>query len=180
MSFARRFATIFLCSIAACGDSNTGGADMGTSRDMRGAADMAMADMTRFDMFMPDMFVLPTLDATGCATANVALSSFYTNIIQNRCAKSDCHVANKTPPNYSGGAAAFKTAVVNVSTGRLDVPNMKYIVPNDIDNSFILYKVTGQQKKVPSGGVQMPDDGPPYLTTTEQCTLINWVRSGAN
>jgi hypothetical protein len=180
MSGARIFATCCLLWIAACGNGSSGTTDLGSSHDMPSGDDMKLSDMSMGDMFMPDMFVPPTLDATGCATATVTLSSFYTNIINAKCATTSCHVTNGTPPNYAGGASAFKTAVVNVSTGRLQVPDLKYIVPSDLNNSFILYKVTGQQAKVPGGGVQMPQNGPPYLSAADQCTIINWVRSGAN
>jgi hypothetical protein len=173
MSRATEFAAVTLFCVAACGNTNTGTLDMSMSGDMV----MKPADMTLVDM----TFVPPTFDATGCATANVTLSGsmLYTNIIQPKCATTGCHVAGATPPNYAGGAAAFSQVVVNKSAFRSQLPSLQYIKPNDLNNSFILYKVAGQQGKIPEGGGQMPQNGPPFLSATEQCTLINWVRSGA-
>ena len=72
-------------------------------------------------------------------------------------------------------AATFKSNTVNVdSTGA----SMKRITPSNIDASYLLYKVHGQQANVPNGGGgQMPGMG---LSDAEKCTLINWVKSGAN
>jgi hypothetical protein len=83
-------------------------------------------------------------------------------------------------PAYDGGAATFRSHVVGVSANRSQLPSLMYIKPSDPDNSFLLYKITGQQDKIPVGGAQMPDVSPPMpLSTQDQCTLINWVRTGA-
>ena len=172
---------------AACGNQSTG-ADMSMNQnDLRMASDMAMLDMT---MPQPDMAMPPPtlMIPAGCVVPSspVTLASFYGTLINgtsgNRCANAtSCHVLNGQLPRFTPDMAGFRTNVVNVSAGRTQqAPNMMYIKPNDPDNSFILYKITGQQNKLLSApGVQMPYDGPPYLTPTEQCTLINWVRTGA-
>jgi hypothetical protein len=130
------------------------------------------------DLAMIDMAMVPTLTPlSGCAAAMVTTATVYSNIISSRCAKSNCHGGN-IGPNMSGGAAAFSAAVVNV-TARPQLTNFDEARPNDPNNSFILYKVTGQQSKVPFGGSRMPADGPPYLTAADQCLLYNWIQSGA-
>jgi hypothetical protein len=114
-----------------------------------------------------------TLTIGPCAAANVTSMQAYTAVIQPKCG---CHV------NGSGGltmnsAATFKANTVNVdSLGA----SMKLITPNSIDASYLLYKVHGQQANVPNGGGStMPLGGQP-LSDAEKCTLINWVKSGAN
>ena len=67
-----------------------------------------------------------------------------------------CHVTGFQLPNYGPDMTAFRTNVVNVSANRSQVPGLSYIKPNDVNNSFILYKVTGQQGMIPVGGAQMP------------------------
>ena len=54
-------------------------------------------------------------------------------------------------------AASFKAATVNVKATKAD---MNRITPGNIDASYILYKLHGQQGKVPGGGGgQMPLGG---------------------
>lgn len=173
MSRAISFAALALIGAAACGGDTTTTTDMGmTAHDMTTTQTM---DMT----VVPPTFDVPT-GCTPNTTTTLASSSLYTNIISPKCATTNCHVTGATPPNYSGGAATFSANVKNVSAGRPQNPTMQYIKPNDLNNSFILYKVTGQQGKVQFGGAQMPQNGPPYLSPTDQCTLISWVNSGAN
>lgn len=152
----------------ACGGDGGGGTDMSSSNK-----DMSTSGT-------PDMTVVPpTFDVpAGCNTATVTLATVYP-IISANCALSGCHVAGSTSPQMSPDMNTFKTNVVGVSSGR-SPSSLKYIAQNnDLNNSFLLYKITGQQAKAQFGGDQMP-----YmkaaLSATDQCTIINWVRSGAN
>jgi hypothetical protein len=174
-----------LLFVAACGNDSTG-TDMGP-RDLS-LGDMAMPrlDMApRIDMALPPPML--TIPSTCTIPASpVTLASFYGTIINgasgNKCANAaTCHVLNGQLPRFTPDMNGFRTSVVNVSAGRTEqAPNLMQIKPNDPDNSFLLYKITGQQNKLTLfPGVQMPYDGPPYLSPAEQCTLINWVRTGA-
>ena len=113
-----------------------------------------------------------TLTIGPCAAANVTSAQAYAAVIMPKCG---CHVGG------SGGltmnsAATFKANTVNIDA---TVASMKRITPSNIDASYLLYKVHGQQDNVPSGGGStMPQGG--QLTNPEKCTLINWVKSGAN
>lgn len=170
MSRATRYAALALIGAAACGN-NTSMMDMGTTTK----SDMTVTqnpDMT----FVPPTFTVPT---TCTPATGVTASSFYTTIIKANCAVAGCHVAGATPPNYDGSAATFVANVKNVSAGRAMVSSMQYIKPNDYNNSFLLYKIAGQQGKVPFGGDRMPQ-GRAALSDADQCTLISWVNSGAN
>lgn len=171
--------TLALLLAVACGGNGGSGMDMA-----KGASDMALPpDMT----FRPDMAVPPTLYIpTSCTTATVTAATLYTNIIGPKCATATCHQSS-TPPIMGTTATTFRTSMVNVSAGRAAHPNMMYAKANDPDNSFLLYKVVAdmvnttdaQQAKVQFGGSLMPS-GKGLLTATEQCSMINWVRSGAN
>ncbi len=125
----------------------------------------------------------PTLDIPSTCTAmtNVTVGSIYPNLVAPNCALSGCHVAGAQFPEYGPDANSFRSHVVNTapSVTRSNLPNLKIIAPGDPNNSFLLYKVTGQQSKFAAGGSQMPDNRP-ALSAADQCALINWVRSGAN
>ena len=151
-----------LLLVAACGKDNTTMDMTMTNKDM--APDMSVP---------PDMTIVPpTFDVpAGCATATVGLSSFYTNIISNTCAQANCHVSGGIPPLMGpGNMAMFKTNVIGVSAGRTP-SSLKLVATNDLNNSFLIYKITGQQTKVQSGGSQMPNNLA-ALTATQQCQIV--------
>ncbi len=121
----------------------------------------------------------PTLAVPGsCAQATVTLASFYSTLISPKCAIPSCHDGT-TAPNFAPDMTAFRNDTVGATAGRPLDPGLDYIKPNDVNESFVLYKITNQQAQIQSGGAAMPS-GQPLLSATDQCTLINWVRSGAN
>jgi len=54
---------------------------------------------------------------------------------------------------------------------------MKRITPGDVDASYVLYKLHGQQDKVPGGGGSLMPQGGPKLSDDKLCLMINWVKS---
>jgi hypothetical protein len=153
--------------------------DMATPPDMTVVPpDMTVvADMT---VVPPDMTVVPPTFTvpTSCAAATVNLITAYP-IINTNCAIVNCHRAGATLPVMGpNDSNLFRTNVVNFSAGRQPA-SLNYVTPNDLDNSFLAYKITGQQGKVRFGGAQMPNNLP-ALSANDQCTIINWIRSGAN
>lgn len=115
----------------------------------------------------------PSLTIGPCAAANVTSAQAYAAVIMPRCG---CHVGGSGGLTMSS-AATFKANTVNVDA---TMASMKRITPNNIDASYLLYKVHGQQGNVLNGGGgQMPLGGQ-ALTDAEKCSLINWVKSGAN
>ena len=71
-------------------------------------------------------------------------------------------------------AASFKAATVNVKATKAD---MNRITPGKIDESYILYKLHGQQAKVPGGGGSQMPLGGQQLSDDKLCLMINWVKS---
>lgn len=157
-----------LLFVAACGNNNPT-PDMPTTKMDMGPDMLVPPDMT----FVPPTFQVPG----GCAQTTVGLTSFYTNIISNTCSQVNCHRSGGIMP-FMGPAnmAMFKTNVIGVSAARMP-STLKYVTTNDLDNSFLVYKITGQQGKVQFGGSQMPNNLA-ALSATEQCQIINWVRTG--
>lgn len=155
--------------VAACGNNNPM-TDMPSSNKDMGPDMLTPPDMT----VVPPTFTVPG----SCATATVNLAAVYP-IINTNCATVNCHRAGATAPVMGpNDMNMFKTNVVGVTAGR-QPSTVNYVTASNLDNSFLVYKVTGQQGKVQFGGNQMPSNLPP-LSATDQCTIINWVRSGAN
>jgi len=113
-----------------------------------------------------------TLTIPNCMAANVTAATVFTNVMQPSCS---CHLMGVGGLTMSS-AANMKTNTVNV-----DATNaaMKHITPNNVDQSYLLYKVFAQQANVPGGGGGNMPLGGGMLTAAQQCQLINWVKSGA-
>ena len=81
---------------------------------------------------------------------------------------------------FAGGlampdAATMKMNLVGqASSGAL----MNRVTAGDIDKSYLLYKIYGQQFAVPGGGGgTMPTGG--MLSDSEICVFVDWVSGGA-
>ena len=95
-------------------------------------------------------------------------SEIQTNIFNQSCALSGCHVSGSVSPNLSGNSYSNifnKTS----STGK------DYIEPNDPSNSYLLQKVIGG-----SGirGSRMPLSSS-SLSQSQIDALIDWINDGA-
>ena len=55
---------------------------------------------------------------------------------------------------------------------------MKLVTANDIDKSYLIYKVLNQHSKV-IGGRGNPMPLGKSLSDAQKCLLINWINSGA-
>jgi hypothetical protein len=64
-------------------------------------------------------------------------------------------------------------AIVNVATG--EQPNLKYVVPGDSTNSYLLQKLLGSTG---ISGARMPLNGP-YLDAATTAQVAAWIAEGA-
>lgn len=153
--------------LAACGGgttpSNTTDMSTNTMRDMATGtpADMAMA---------PPMLTVPA----GCTPmmAGQTSSTLYSTIVMAKCSGQTCH-SNLTVPALKSAAD-----VLALKNKQSSTPSMPYVTPGNINNSYLLYKLTGEQLKVPSGsGGRMPEGSP--LPDSDICKFIQWVATGA-
>ena len=111
-----------------------------------------------------------TLEPVNCAPAMVGVDAAFAGAIMGNCG---CHGGGSGGLMFND-AASFKAATVNVKATKAD---MNRITPGKIDESYILYKLHGQQAKVPGGGgSQMPLSGQ-QLSDDKLCLMINWVKS---
>ena len=138
-------------------------AGCGGSQSMNSSPDLAPATVTE----------LPQ----GCQSG-VTGAMLYADVLGHNCAsRTACHGAAQ-PMEYSvTSAAALQTMWVNKPS--IEVPSMPYVTPNDVDHSYVMYKVMGQMGKVGGSGNRMPNGGP-YLTDAEVCELVSWIQGGAN
>ncbi len=103
----------------------------------------------------------------------VTLTQLQTQIFTPKC--SGCHNGVGTVPpgalNLTAGGS-YK-ALVNVATG--EQPTLKYVVPGDPTNSYLMQKLLG----TPSiSGVRMPEGGP-YLDAATTAMVAAWITAGA-
>jgi cysteine-rich repeat protein len=113
----------------------------------------------------------PELKPPNCAPADVDAMTAWATIVQPNCG---CHAMGSGGLTMNSAATLISNTVgVDASTAQ-----MKRITAGDIDQSYLLYKILGQQLSVPmGGGAQMPLGG--MLSDDQRCVLINWVKSGA-
>lgn len=139
----------------------------------------AAQDAFPSDATTGDAPVQPTLTPpASCAPDFVVTDIIYTAIIMPRCTTGGCHSPGAAPPIFTPGVDAFRRAVIGVPADRLQLPRLLEVAPRDPDNSLLLYKVLGQQDRVPAGGAREPRGAAP-LSLAEQCMLYNWVQLGA-
>lgn len=174
---AVRSLMLVLALTGACGGNQTtnNSSDMASSSHDQGtSSDLSMiSDLTS----PPRDMSPPELTGVSCATATVTANTVYSTVIMTSCAGMGCHVgtgATETPMYGTSGATLIAATVNKPSSA-----TMNYITANDLNHSYLLYKVYGQHLKVPMGsGGQMPEGGG-MLSDPNLCLLVNWVRSGA-
>lgn len=95
-------------------------------------------------------------------------SEIQTNIFNQSCAFSGCHVSGSVSPNLSGNSYSniFNKAS---STGK------DYIEPNDLANSYLLQKIIGSSG---INGSRMPLRAS-ALSQTQIDALSDWINDGA-
>ena len=95
-------------------------------------------------------------------------SEIQTNIFNQSCALSGCHVSGSVSPNLSG-VSYLNIVSKSSSTG------MDYIEPGDPDKSYLLLKVLGSNS---ISGSRMPLNSSP-LTDSKLQALTDWILDGA-
>lgn len=168
--------TLLLALSGACDSTQTSSTTLDMTASPGDLGTTSVRDMTTSPK--SDMTVVPPkLVVTNCTAATVTAATIYSTIIMNNCAGTGCHrgVNGNQPPVMGNSGTDLIAALV----GQPSSNTMNYITANDVDNSYLLYKVFGQQQKVPSGGGSQMPLGVDPLSTADMCTLVNWVRSGA-
>jgi hypothetical protein len=151
----------------ACGSSG----DVGTSTD---SARTCSADVT---------------PASDLASPVVTFETDVAPIFAKACAFSSCHGSHTVTANHgvflgaagADGMSAVKTSLESASHA---LPSMKYVVPGDVANSFVLHKLDGSlcgldaQCVGGSCGKSMPE-GNDLLPQASRDTVRRWIAQGA-
>jgi mono/diheme cytochrome c family protein len=140
------------------------------------------ADVANFSNGMWYLNILTPADPTGAIRGQITpamtaavptLTQLQTSIFTPKC--SGCHNGVGTVPpgvlNLTAGGT-YK-AVVNVATA--EQPTLKYVVPSDPANSYLVQKLMGAAS---ISGARMPLGGP-YLDNATLAQVAAWVAAGA-
>ena len=75
--------------------------------------------------------------------------------------------------NFSAGVDSY-ALLVNVPSRQR--PDLMLVAPGDPERSYIIHKLEGRPGIV---GLQMPRNGPPYLTAGQIQVIKRWIEIGA-
>lgn len=153
--------------------------DLRAGRDLRPQADLAPEpDLAQPDLLpQPDLSVPPMLTLPfACPPEKISAAGLWDRIVSKHCDGPVCHLRM----DASGGlnmadAAAMKAGLVGQPSETALMPR---VTARDVDNSYLLYKLLGEQLRVSGGGGDaMPKGG--MLDEASTCSFISWVRNGA-
>lgn len=114
----------------------------------------------------------------SCPTETVDADKLFTGVVQSTCATDGCHGANNSKIFSITSAAEMKSKWVGVNSQQASkLPRVK---GNDIDQSYIMYKLMSQQSKVQGQGGIMPLGAAMPLPDAQLCKFITWIKTGAN
>lgn len=151
--------------------------DLTSPTDQRGApADAAAPDLRpALDMAPPTVTGLPT----DCAAGGTA-AQLYTNVIQSKCATTNCHGATGSVHFSITAASDLKAKWVGKQADQTFATKMNLVTAGNLNQSYVLYKLVNQQEKASdSPGGQMPLGGT-ALGHDDLCRFISWIQGGAN
>jgi len=145
------------------------------------ASDTGPADTSTMDSAMMDsgaMDSAPTDSGGACdpptdgGAPGLSFTDSVYPIIETRCAP--CHTASS-----SGGLGMLdaESAWCNlVGAESVGNPGATRVVAGDFAASYLIEKIT---EDMPTAGLRMPRNGPPYLEDTDIMTIRTWIDDGA-
>lgn len=169
--------------LAACGGTTNPTTDLATPDLGAQAGDLATADLATpdlrpaADLATPDLAPPKLSGVPANCPAGVTAQALYTNVVQKSCALKTCHAGGGIHFSITS-AADLRTAWVNKNA---DQPStgFPYVTPGNLDRSYVVYKLLGQQDRVSdSGGAIMPAAG--RLSDSDICQFVSWIQAGAN
>ena len=97
-------------------------------------------------------------------------SGIVSGILAPRCGT--CHAPGATPPALD--AASAYRALVGAMSGQ---SSLVYVKPNDVEASYLVHKLRGDQTSVGGSGTIMPPDG--ALSPADLAAIEAWIANGA-
>lgn len=134
--------------------------------------------MRRFLPLFAVLVLLPAcehadpLDAGGIEPT---LESIQTNIFDQSCAVSTCHVGNNAPLGLDLSAGNARQNLVGVPS--IWNSNLDRVDPGNPDDSFLIIKLEGDDPRI-GAGARMPLNMPP-LSADEIGAVREWIADGA-
>lgn len=109
----------------------------------------------------------------SCASASPTAAQIYDPVFKGRCDNTNCHGGPLLP--------SLKRATdLPLMVGQSSASDYSYVDPGfDVNKSYLLYKLTGEQRRVPHGGGDPMPPNSGLIDDTSLCMVINWIRSGA-
>jgi hypothetical protein len=113
----------------------------------------------------------------GGSEANVTFTQVYTQILGPTCSVHHSGAAPSGNLDMSTQSLAYQHLVGVAAQGLCgdEDPVPQRVIAYDHADSLLWQKVMGLQKC----GVQMPANGPPYLTTAQTDLIAEWIDDGA-
>lgn len=160
-----RAAQLLVALLGACDSSGTGDPISDGGIDQARPRDLASAP--------PDLSPPKVTQPAVCAPATVTATMVFGSVFRSRCANTGCH-GGPLLPSLSSATELPKMV------GQASASDYPFVDPGfDINRSYLLYKLTGEQRKVPHGGGDpMPPSGG-LIDDPSLCLVINWIKSGA-
>lgn len=117
--------------------------------------------------------------ATEAGGAAISFATVYSTIISTKCVS--CHGATpKGGLSLTPEMTAYTNLTTETSSATVEVGcNEKYVTTGDAMTSLLYQKVAGGALLPAACGVQMPKNGPPYLTAAQQTMIEDWINGGA-
>jgi len=106
------------------------------------------------------------------------LASIQASIFTPRCATSGCHTGAGAQAQLHLDAGLSWNNLVSVQSSQS--ASLTRVIPMNPDGSFLIHKLEGMGPGgAPIVGGQMPDDGPPYLQSSQIQVIKEWILNGA-
>jgi hypothetical protein len=106
------------------------------------------------------------------------LASIQANVFTPSCAKSSCHTGGTPQAGLNLSNGQSWNNLYNVQSSQSSA--LTRVIPMNPDGSFLIHKLDGMGPGgTPIIGMQMPDDGPPYLQDTTKQVIRQWIQNGA-
>ena len=133
-----------------------------------GGGSSTIADMT----VVPAALTLANVPS-GCPTTQTA-AELYSTVVGPTCAVASCHGTNGTSFSLAS-ATDMHDKWVGKRSGLYPAIAQPYVTATDLNQSWIMYKLTGSHGQY---GSKMPIGG--TLTTAQLCKFVAWINSGAS
>ncbi len=113
-----------------------------------------------------------TLPAS-CSPANLTATQIYDPVFKGRCNNTNCHGGPLLPSLRSA-------ADLLLMVGQSSASDFPYVDASfNLNKSYLLYKLTGEQRRVPHGGGDSMPPNAGLIDDASLCMVVNWIRSGA-